>query len=164
MYSKIEKKYFTKARERAYYRLYIYYTAVGVSAFVFVLSQYFPTFAAFQSVFYPVFGLIVLGEMICFLSGLTKRQFIGDILGEDEDAYKVANYGLLRDVLKNLFGKHVLYDTTIDNGIGVPAAFETLEELCESKDGASANLGRYFRALKESATRRRWITSCAATA
>lgn len=30
------------------------------------------------------------------------------------------------------------------------AAFETLEELCESKDGASANLGRYFRALKES--------------
>ena len=128
----------------------IYYTAVGVSAFVFVLSQYFPTFAAFQSVFYPVFGLIVLGEMICFLSGLTKRQFIGDILGEDEDAYKVANYGLLRDVLKTLFGKHVLYDTTIDNGIGVPAAFETLEELCESKDGASANLGRYFRALKES--------------
>lgn len=62
----------------------------------------------------------------------------------------MANYGLLRDVLKTLFDKHVLYDTTIDNGIGVPAAFETLEELCESKDGASANLGRYFRALKES--------------
>ena len=128
----------------------IYYTAVGVSAFVFVMSQYFVKFAVFKSAFYPVFGLIVLGEMICFLSGLTKRQFIGDILGEDEDAYKVANYGLLREVLKNLFGKHVLYDTTIDNGIGVPAAFETLEELCESKDGASANLGRYFRALKES--------------
>ena len=66
----------------------IYYTAVGVSAVVFVMSQYFVKFAVFKSAFYPVFGLIVLGEMICFLSGLTKRQFIGDILGEDEDAYK----------------------------------------------------------------------------
>ena len=91
-----------------------------------------------------------MGEVVCFLSGFTKSEFIEDILGEDEESYKVANYGLLRDVLKSLFGDHVLYDSTIDNGLGVPATFETLEEMCESQDAAIANLGQYFRALKES--------------
>lgn len=151
-YDKELDKWFVKPEysQIAFYWKGLYYTAIGVSSVIFVMSQFLPKLAAFQATFYPVFGLIVLGEMVCFLSGLTKSQFIGDILGEDEDAYKVANYGLLRDVLKSLFGDHVLYDTTVDNGLGVPTTFETLEELCESKDQSAANLGRYFRALKES--------------
>ena len=52
-----------------------------------------------------------------------------DILGEDEESYKIANYGLLRDVLRNLFGSHVLYDATVDSGLGVSPAYETLEEM-----------------------------------
>lgn len=151
-YDKELDKWFVKPEfsQISFYWKGIYYTAIGVSTVIFVMSQFLPKLAAFQATFYPVFGLIVLGEMICFMSGLTKRQFIGDVLGEDEDAYKVANYGLLRDILKSLFGDHVLYDTTVDNGIGVPATFETLEELCVSKDRTVANLGRYFRTLKES--------------
>lgn len=128
----------------------IYCAAVAGSVVVFVLSQFYPGMPAFQANFYPVLGILVLGEVLCFLSGYTKSEFIEDILGEDEESYKIANYGLLRDVLRNLFEDHVLYDSTIDNGLGVPATFETLEELCESEDAAIANLGRYFRALKES--------------
>lgn len=128
----------------------IYLSAAAVSSIVFVLSQYFPESPFFQTVFYPVFGILILGEVVSFLSGLTKTEFVEDILGEDEDSYKVANYGLLRDILKNLFGEHVLYDATMDSGLGVPPAFETLEEMCASEDPSVSNLGRYFRKLKES--------------
>lgn len=128
----------------------IYISAAAVSSIVFVLSQYFPEAPFFQTAFYPVFGVLILGEAVSFLSGLTKTEFLEDILGEDEESFRMANYGLLRDILKNLFGDHVLYDTTVDSGLGVPPTFETLEEMCESDDPATSNMGKYFRALKES--------------
>ena len=128
----------------------IYISAAVVSSVVFVLSQYFPQSVFFQTAFYPVFGILILGEVVSFLSGLTRTEFMEDILGEDEDSYKIANYGLLRDILKSLFGDHVLYDSTMDSGLGVPPAFETLEEMCASGDPQVSNMGQYFRALKES--------------
>ena len=128
----------------------IYVAAIAASSIVFVLSQYFPESPFFQTAFYPVFGVLILGEVVSFLSGLTKNEFLEDILGEDEESFKMANYGLLRDILRNLFSEHVLYDITLDSGLGVPPTFDTLEEMCESSDPASANMGQYFKALKES--------------
>lgn len=128
----------------------IWIAAIVVSSAVFVLSQYFPEAPFFQTAFYPIFGVLILGEVVSVLSGLTKNEFMEDILGEDEESYKIANYGLLRDVLRNLFGSHVLYDATVDSGLAVSPAYETLEEMCASEDPAVANLGQYFRALKES--------------
>ena len=128
----------------------IWAAATAASAIVFVLSQYFPEASFFQTAFYPVFGVLILGETVSFLSGLTKNEFLEDILGEDEESYKIVNYGLLRDVLRNLFGSHVLYDATVDSGLGVAPVFETLEEMCTSEDPAVSNLGQYFRARKES--------------
>ena len=129
-----------------------YIAAAVISSLVFVLSQYFPDAPFFQTAFYPVFGMLIVGEVVSFLSGLTRREFVEDILGEDEESYHMANYGLLRDVLRSLFDGHVLYDATMDSGLGMPPTFETLEEMCESPDAAVSNLGKYFRAVKESGT------------
>ena len=134
---------------RFYYKG-IYIAATVISSIVFVLSQYFPELPFFQTAFYPVFGVLIIGEVVSFLSGLTRREFVEDILGEDEESYRMANYGLLRDVLKSLFEGHVLYDATMDSGLGVAPTFETLEEMCEDPDSKVSNLGKYFRAVKES--------------
>lgn len=133
-----------------YYYKGLFISAVAVSSIIFVLSQCFPEAPFFQTAFYPVFGILIIGEMVNFLSGLTKKEFVEDILGEDEESYRTANYGLLRDVLKSLFGDHVLYDATLDGGFKEAPTFETLEEMCESEDSTVSNLGRYFRAVKES--------------
>ncbi len=145
-------KWFVQPRfgEVRFYYKGIYIAATAVSSIIFVLSQYFPEAVFFRTAFYPVFGVLIIGEVVSFLSGLTKREFVEDILGEDEEAYRMANYGLLRDVLKSLFEDHVLYDATVDGGLGVPPTFETLEEMCESEEPAVSNLGKYFRAVKES--------------
>lgn len=127
----------------------IYYGALTVSAVVFTLSQLYPEKPFFQSPFYPVFGMIVLGEVINFLSGITKSEFVENILGEDEESYKIANYGLLRNVLRDLFEDRVLYDVTMDNGLEQSTAFETLDEMCKSEEPMVSNLGKYFMAMKE---------------
>lgn len=151
-YDKEVGKWFLKPEygQVKFYCKGIFWAAAVVSSLVFALSQVFPELPFFQAAFYPVFGVLILGEAVAFLSGLTKSEFIEDILGEDEESYKIANYGLLRDVLKSLFGDHVLYDTTVDSGLGVPPAFETLEDMCGSADPTVSNMGQYFRALKES--------------
>lgn len=127
----------------------IYYTALGVSTAVLVLSQNFSKAPFFQTPFYPVFGALVLGEIVDFLSGITKYEFIEDILGEDEESYKIANYGLLREVLRELFGSRILYDTTTDTGLDISSSFETLEEMCDSADQTIGSLGQYFKKMKE---------------
>lgn len=144
-------KWFVKpqyGQVRFYYKG-LYIAAVLVSTAVFVLSQYYPEAPFFKTAFYPVFGILITGEIVSFLSGLTRQEFVEDILGEDEESYRMANYGLLRDVLRSLFGDHVLFDATLDSGLGAPAAFETLEELCGSEIPAVSNLGKYFRAMRE---------------
>lgn len=74
---------------RFYYKG-IYIAATVISSIVFVLSQYFPELPFFQTAFYPVFGVLIIGEVVSFLSGLTRREFVEDILGEDEESYRLS--------------------------------------------------------------------------
>jgi len=127
-----------------------YYASFAVAELVFVLSQHYPEASFFQAAFYPVFGVLVLGEVVFFLSGLTKTEFVEDILGEDEESYKVANYGILREILRDLFTDRVLHEGTVDTSDGVATTFEELDELAQSDDPTLKLIGAYFMSLKES--------------
>ncbi|MBQ2827808.1 MAG: hypothetical protein IJF20_01050 [Clostridia bacterium] len=121
-----------------------------VSAAVFVISRIYPDEKLFQAVFYPAFGIIVLGEVVCFLSGITKSEFVEDILGEDEESYKVANYSMLREILRDLFSERVLYENTCDSSDGISAVFDELEEMTASEDASVRLIGTYYQNLKSS--------------
>lgn len=127
----------------------IYVAAIIVSSLLFILCFTYSPSTFFNTVFYPAFGIILLGEIVFFLSGITKSEFIEDILGEDEESYKVANYGLLRNVLKDLFEEHVLYDMTIDNGLDFSSSFDTIDHMCENNDKLISSIGYYFKMLNE---------------
>lgn len=121
-----------------------------VSVIVFVLSQNYPKSIFFQAAFYPVFGVLVLGEVVFFLSGLTKSEFVEDILGEDEESYKVANYGILREILRDLFTDRVLYENTLDTSDGISTTFDELDEMSQSDDSSLKLIGSYYMNLKNS--------------
>lgn len=121
-----------------------------VSVVVFTLSQHFTSSAAFQAVFYPTFGIILFGEIVNFLSGITKTEFVEDILGEDEDSFRVCNYGALRGILSDLYGDRVLYENTADATDGISTTFDALDEMQKSDDRQLSLIGRYFADLKES--------------
>ena len=121
-----------------------------VSVLIFVLSQNYPKSVFFQAAFYPVFGVLVLGEVVFFLSGLTKSEFVEDILGEDEESYKVANYGILREILRDLFSERVLYENTLDTSDGISTTFDELDEMAQSDDSSLKLIGSYYLNLKNS--------------
>ena len=137
----------------ANFRGYIkgFYIATFIaSVIVFVLSQNYPKSIFFQAAFYPVFGVLVLGEVVFFLSGLTKSEFVEDILGEDEESYKVANYGILREILRDLFTDRVLYENTLDTSDGISTTFDELDEMSQSDDSSLKLIGSYYMNLKNS--------------
>ena len=125
-----------------------YITSFMVSVVVFILSQTFPDSIFFQAAFYPVFGVLVLGEIVFFLSGLTKSEFVEDVLGEDEESYKVANYGILREILRDLFADRVLYENTLDTSDGIATTFNELDEMSQSDDPSLKLIGSYYMNLK----------------
>ena len=86
---------------RAFLRTF-YYGAVTVSTLLMLYSAYLFRQGVLTGVFYPVFGVLVLGELYFYLGGITRKEH-GTIIGEDDDAYRMVNYSLLRKFLRNLF-------------------------------------------------------------
>lgn len=127
----------------------IYYALIVASSVLLMLSLTFPEAKAFEAVLYPFFGVLVLGEIVNYLSGMTKSEFVEDILGEDEESYKVANYGMLRKILRDLYGKRVLYENTINTANSINDTFDVLSEMTESDEHINRIMGEYFLNLKE---------------
>ena len=145
-------KWFIK-REYANFRGFcraIYYGLLIATSILFILSINNPQWIVFKATLYPFVGILVLGEISNLLSGMTEGEFVEDILGEDEESYNVANYGMLRKILRDLYGERVLYENTVSSNNGISETFDTLTEMSESEDKLNRIMGEYFLKLKES--------------
>jgi hypothetical protein len=125
-----------------------YWFAVGISSVILALSQLYPEWIIFRTPFYPVFGVLVMGEILFFLSGLTYQEMLSTIAGDDDEYYRVANYGILRRVYHDLFEKRILYDNTADSLSGI-SSFDMLDKLAESENKLDVVISKYFIELKE---------------
>ncbi len=128
----------------------IFYVFFFASVFVFILSQFFREEMVFQATFYPVFGILLFSEIVFFLDGITKREFVEDILGEDEESFKIANYGILRGILRDLYPDRVLHEGTFDTSKGISTDFDALDEMEKSEDKKLVTLAGYFKEMKAS--------------
>ena len=97
--------------------------------------------------FYPVFGVIIIGELYFFLDGLTRRELMQELTGEEDEAASVANYSLLRKLLRKLFGdKLAAEDTCATNALeDGQSCDELLDALEQSGEGMVEAYGRYMR-------------------
>lgn len=125
----------------------IYYAAIAVSLLIYVLSRSYPHLDIFQAQIYPIFCLLVFEEVFAFLSGISKEEFYKDVFGEDESSYKVANYGMLREILSGLYGDRVLAENVLDQSDWLAAGYSSLEKLMESADSEISSVGKYFSKL-----------------
>ncbi|MBQ1281068.1 MAG: hypothetical protein IIY16_02335, partial [Oscillospiraceae bacterium] len=101
--------------------------------------------------FYPVFGIMILGEVYFFLCGLTRNEMKGEITGEEDEAATVSNYSLLRKMLRKLFGdKLTAEDTAATNAASDTQTIEELlDELEHGPSGAEEAYGHYMRLRSE---------------
>lgn len=129
-----------------------YYSAVTLSALLMLVSRYLYFEGLLRAVFYPVFGVIVVGELFFYLDGTSKREYSKDVLGEDEEAYRVTNYSLLRKFLRSVFGDKLLTEnTTVNNALAYDVTVdEIIGELEQSESAEEVNFAAYLEALNRS--------------
>jgi subtilisin family serine protease len=126
---------------------YFWFTAV-ISSVIIVLSKFYPGWIFFKTPFYPVCGVLILGEIMFFLSGLTFQEMLSNIAGENDEFYRVSNYGILRRIFHDLYDDRILYDNTADSLYGL-RSFDMLDKLAESKNELDIVISKYFTELKE---------------
>lgn len=83
----------------------MYYTLIAVGALDCIISFMFSTSNVFRFPFYPVFGIIVLGEICFFLDGETFDEISGSS-GPGADGHSVECEKLMEE-LERLFGERV---------------------------------------------------------
>ena len=125
-----------------------FWFGIGISSVVLALSQLYPDWIFFSTPFYPVFGILVMGEILFFLSGLTYQEMLTTIAGDDDEYYRISNYGILRRVFHDLFENRILFDSTTNNLSGV-SSFVLLDNLAESENKLDVVISKYFTELKE---------------
>ncbi len=94
-----------------------YVTACVLSLLLLMVSSYFYTEGILQTPFFPVLGIILIGEVYLYLNGIAFRE-AGDLVeGESDSARSSLNYSIIRKVLRGYFGDKLLNEnTTINNG------------------------------------------------
>ena len=106
-----------------------YWAAVIISSLLFLISAAAYRNGLLNAMFYPVFCVIVVGECFFFIDGSTRKEYICDVLGENEESFRTVNYSLLRKFLRNLFTDKLLTENTLVNNI-LPAE-ETNDEIIQ---------------------------------
>lgn len=135
---------------RSMFRVF-YYAAVILSSVLMITSGQLYLNGLMRSVFYPVFGIIIVGELYFYLDGATKREYSGHILGEDEDAYKTVNYSLLRKFLRSIFKDKLLTEnTSVNNALAYDVTTdEIIRDLEKSEDPKVVSFATYIDALNK---------------
>jgi hypothetical protein len=129
--------------------LYTYFGAIIVSGVVFVMSMQDRYSIMFNRVFYPVYGLIILGEIVFFFSGITKIEFERNISGEDTYFHRYVEYSKLKDRYKELFQGFIEFDNDSASSLNTATSYETLDEMIQSDNIGTKNIGKYFQKVKE---------------
>jgi hypothetical protein len=125
----------------------MYIAALVISEAAVLLSCELYRGQRLASLFYPVFGIIVIGEIYFFLDGLNRQEAKSRLTGEKDQAASVSNYALLRQVLAKLFGDKLgADDTTVDSGFAhLSTSDELLHKLESGGDPKLEAYGRFMR-------------------
>ena len=128
-----------------------FYGALILSTLLMFVSRFLYLFGLMKSIFYPVFGIIIVSEFYFYLDGLTRREYCNDILGEDENAYKIVNYSLLRKFLRSVFGDKLISENT---SINTNASYhltteDIINELEQDEDQKIQNFALFVEGMKK---------------
>lgn len=119
----------------------VYIACTIVSILVFILSQWKTSLGVFQASFYPVFGVIMLGEIRAYLNGF-KRPTERDYAEKQEgQSAKIADFDFLRPELRALFGDRCLYDHYVPVALSHAVDYT---KVGESKTKCEAIADAYF--------------------
>ncbi len=116
---------------------------IGITAFLYNNN-------VIASLYYPVLGVIMVGEFYFFLNGEFYVSEESTLEGEKDDSSSVCDYTLMRNVLRRSFGDKLLSEnTTVNNGL---LHYRTNEELIGSlEDDDEVAIEAYGKFMRQKA-------------
>lgn len=90
----------------------MYFTMLAVFTLLLIVTDYMTSYELLSAPFYPAFGMIVMGEIYAFLSGMTyeeKREKANE--PDDEDDEPEVDYDTLVEKYEELFGSRITLTT-----------------------------------------------------
>ena len=95
--------------------------------------------------FYPVFAIIIIGEMAFFVDGVSADEQKSELSMQADQSRHVAMYPLLRKPLKALFGDKLSAEgTTVNNG-GLTGG--TIEDILAGLEKENGHIGKNYAAF-----------------
>lgn len=128
-----------------------YYGSIIISTLLFLASRQWMEDAKLTAPYYPVFGIIIVGELYFFLDGLTRTEYFKEILGEDEDSQKTVNYSLMRKFLRTVFASYLSAEDTVTHytAEATVSAGNVIEDLLTNDDPMTVTCAKYYKALND---------------
>lgn len=134
---------------RGYFRV-LYWVSVALAVLYTALVSTYPEWPGFAAAAYPAVAALIIGEFYFALDGLTREEYDRDILGEADRARRVANYGPLRSILREMFPERVLSDGIhLTSSAALESGFR-VGELARADDHAERLAGAYFDRIQQS--------------
>ena len=142
------KSHFGQARP---FLLTLYVTTVVLGTIGVIVSGFLFLDEWLDALFCPVLGVAVVGELYFFLNGLTRGEQKHLLEGEAEEADHIANYSIMRDVLRKLFPDKLNAEkTTISDMLSNIATNDELLCALEDSDNVGEEAyGRFMRMKSE---------------
>ena len=128
----------------------LFYAALIICCAVMTVAALLYAQGGLSALFFPVYGLILVGELFFFLDGSTKKEEKSKVSAEEDEAVKMVNYAAMRQVLKKLFPDKLNADSTRANESREAEPVEQLlDRICGSDDPAVENYGLFMRGVYE---------------
>ena len=122
-----------------------YYGSCFASALALLISCGLCMNHLISTPFYPVFAVIIIGEMAFYIDGLRAEESKSDLTVQTDKSRRIAMYPLLRKPLNALFGDKLSAEgTTINDGGVAGGAIEDILADLEQKGG---HVGRNYSAF-----------------
>ncbi len=113
-----------------------YYATTAISAIAVFISFYLCKRGLIQVPFYPIFPIILIGEVAFFVDGVEYDELENKFSAEVDNSRHVTNYVILRKKLKELFGDKLSSDgTTVNDGIVRGGSIDQILEEIEQEYG-----------------------------
>ncbi|MBQ9974317.1 MAG: hypothetical protein IJP02_05090 [Oscillospiraceae bacterium] len=124
-----------------------YYGCCALSALALVISCILCMEQNISAPFYPVFAIIILGELAFFIDGAEKDEDASSIALQADTSRRIAMYPLLRGPLRTLFGDKLSAEgTTLNNDVvGGSAIEDTLVDLEQTGGHLGQNYAAFIR-------------------
>jgi hypothetical protein len=134
---------------RAFYRV-LAWASLIVAVVLIALVDSFPAWPGFLAISFPALAAMVIAEISFSIDGLTRPEYEENIYGEEDSATRVAHYGGLREVYRQLFGRRAVDAAVTLSSLDPTSSYTRVEELERSPKESERIAGAFFGRLKRS--------------